>query len=89
MALTGAAELVAYVGRVAPHAPESVQQRALDLMGALLTQKGRPEREVSFQGRAVEFKLIGSAWRDSGASELCAPWRQVPAHVVPLPGAST
>ena len=86
MALTGAAELVAYVERVAEHAPEAVQQRALDLMASLLTRQGAPEREVTFQGRSVQFRRIDSAWRDSGASALCAPWRQVPAHVVPLPG---
>ena len=86
MALTGAAALVAYVERVAEHAPEVIQQRAVDLMGGVLAAQSRGEKEVSFQGRAVEFKMIRSAWRDSGASELCAPWRQVPAHVVPLPG---
>ena len=88
MALTGAAELVAFVERVAPNAPETVQQRALDLMGAVLHAQGRGEKEVSFRGRAVEFKMIRSAWCDSGAAQLCAPWRQVPAHVVPLPGES-
>ena len=88
MALTGAAELIAYVERVAEHAPESVQQRALELMAGVLDTQARGEKEVSFQGRAVEYRMIHSAWRDSGASALCAPWRQVPAHVVPLPGAS-
>ena len=89
MALTGAAELVAFVERVAPHAPEEVQQRAVDLVAGVLAAQSRGEKEVTFQGRAVEFKMIRSAWRESGASELCAPWRQVPAHVVPLPGESS
>lgn len=89
MALTGAAELIAYVERVAEHAPESVQQRAVELMASVLEVQGSALRSVQFGSQSIDHRMIASAWRDSGASELCAPWRQVPAHVVPLPGAST
>ena len=88
MALTGAAELVAYVERVAEHAPEAVQQRAVDLMAAVLKVQGGGLRSVQFAGRSVDNRMIRSAWVDSGAGALCAAWRQVPAHVVPLPGES-
>ena len=88
MALTGAAELIAYVERVAEHAPEAVQQRALELMAAVLEVQGSGLRSVQFGSQSIDHRMIRSAWTDSGAAQLCAPWRQVPAHVVPLPGES-